>query len=347
MYFAFNIAVHNRTSEEIRAVITEVMKNEGFNIATLGIRLQTSIDNLLPEIDDKLMLRKFIITPNNNKWSIVYPSTGWFSEVEDLVAKLSNKLDCVAMVLLVDDSYGWGYVLYQQGNVTDRFHTQPMLSPTLREKSAYGLIPGDKITDITAQLEEQSIDNSTLATLNLPTSEQIVGIKRHLLDQEAIGLLTPEQKSQLEGKLDQILANLSLPTSVQKAELVEHFLTDPSILDKPFSLTVEREAQSDKYSGTPSTIANVFGVLEDLVIHYLSASESNFETGLHDKMTGFFELLDLEDVDRTYQDLVEDFKDSEDHLIFVREMTAVELQWREKWKEKLPYVAPPLWLNET
>ena len=349
MYFAFNIAIYDCRNEEIRVALISLMENEGFNLVTTDLvaqALRSPGNDLLPEIDERLMLRKFLIAPNKNKWSMIYPSTGWFSEVQDLGIKLSEKLGCLAMVLLVDDTYGWGYELSQKGQAIDRFHPQPMLSPTLKEKSEYNLFQEDKITDSPTELQEQSAGILTLARLSLPTPEQLTETKRHLLEQETIDLLTPEQKKELEGKLDQILANSSLPTAEQKAELAEQWQVDPSILDKPFPLSPEQEAEAEKYSGNPSIVANIFGVIEDLVVHYLSKSESDFGGELHNKMTEFLELLSIENGVGTYQDFVEDFDDKWSHLIFSRYMTATELDWREKWKENLPFVAPPLWLNE-
>ncbi len=267
MYFLFNIVIHDRQSGEVRSAVTTIMQEQGFDFADPEQAAQVMRSpgaNLLPEDDPQLLLRSFLISPTKDRWCMVYPSTGWFSETQDLGVKLSQRLDCTAMVLLIDDSNGWGYELSRQGQIVDRFHAQPTSSEALKEKNyRYGL--------------------------------------------------SPERQAS----------------------------------EKLFAPTPEQTAEAEKYRGNPSLIAELFGIAEDLVVGFLSRSRGQ-GAGSHDDMAEFMQALGIDGFDLTPQDLMQkDLSDDWHNLIFVRPMTAVELQWYEREKIDFPTVSPPLWLNDT
>ena len=173
-------------------------------------------------------------------------------------------------------------------------------------------------------------------------------MKKGVLEEYSDDLLTPEQKREVEEKLDSALASLSLPTAEQKAELVERYLGDPKALENLFAPTPEQMAEAEKYRGNPSVVADLFGVAEDKVADFLSRSWGHGVRS-HDEMAKFMQSLGIDGFDLTYPDLVEkDLTDVRWHnLIFVRRMTAVELQWYERQKADFPFVSPPLRLNDT
>jgi hypothetical protein len=107
-------------------------------------------------------------------------------------------------------------------------------------------------------------------------------------------------------------------------------------------------AEAEKYRGNPSVVAELFGIAEDKAADVLSRSWGHGVQS-HDEMTKLMQALGIEGFDLTYQDLVEEgLTDVHWHnLIFVRGMTAVELQWYERQKADFPFVSPPLWLNDT
>ena len=107
MYLVFNIAVYERSCAQIRSAIISLMNAQDFDLADDELTsqaLRVPGVNLLPDLDERLILRNFLISPSKNGWCMVYASTGWFSEVQDLSVALSKKLDCVTLALLIDDS---------------------------------------------------------------------------------------------------------------------------------------------------------------------------------------------------------------------------------------------------
>jgi hypothetical protein len=353
MYFVFNIAIHDRQSGEVRSAVTTIMQELGFDSADPEQAAQAMRDpgaNLLPRDDPQLLLRSFLISPTRDRWCMVYPSTGWFSETQDLGVKLSQRLDCAVMVLLIDDSRGWGYELSRRGQIVDRFHAQPIRSEALKEKNyRYGLSLERQAKDrAETGSPKHTIDILTLAQVILPTADEVAEEKKGALEGLPDDLPMPEQRAELEGGLDLALGGFSLLTAEQKAELSERYLGDPQAFEKLFAPTPEQMAETEKYRGNPALIAELFGVAEDQVAGFLSRSWGEGVQS-HDEMTKLMRALGIDGFYLTYQDLTEkDLSDDDWHkLIFVRPMTAVELQWYEKQKVDFPFVSPPLWLNDT
>ncbi len=350
MYFVFNIAIHDRQSDEVRSAVTTIMKESGFDSAdpeqTAQV-LRVASANLLPEGDQQLILRSFFISPTKDRWCMVYPSTGWFSEAQDLGVKLSQRLDCTAMVLLIDDSNGWGYELSRQGQIVDRFHAQPIRSEFIKEKSKHGLTTTRQAISIDEpKPPKHTIDILTLAKLILPTADEMAEMKKGVLEELPDDRLTPEQKAELEGRLDSELDGFSLLTAEQKAELSERYLGDPHAIEKLFAPTPEQMAEAEKYRGNPSLIAELFGIAGDQVAGFLSRSWGEGVQS-HDEMAKFMRALGIDGFYLTHQDLMQkDLSDDWHNLIFVRPMTPVELQWYEREKIDFPAISPPLWLNE-
>ena len=109
MNFVHNIAVYNCSSDEIRLAIPRVMKTWGYNVAPAEIaqKVEDISENLVPAIDKKLMLRKFLISPDKDNWSIIYHTLHWFSEAQQFGIQLSKELKGIVLVFLLDDSSGW------------------------------------------------------------------------------------------------------------------------------------------------------------------------------------------------------------------------------------------------
>ena len=193
MYLAYNIAVHERPSEEVTMTVRSIMRSWNFDLVSDEVAAQAlkmpAVD-VLPEFDETLVFRKFLISPYSNKSCMVYPSTGWFSEVQDLSVELSKKLGCIALALLIDDSKGWGFELSQKGQVADRFHTKPMKSPMLSEKQ----------------------DCQTM-----PTPDQMTKVKRHMPGEQSEDEPTSDQELQAVVELDQIL-NISPPLWLDESD---------------------------------------------------------------------------------------------------------------------------------
>jgi hypothetical protein len=350
MYFVFNIAIHDRQSGEVRSAVTTIMQEMGFDSAAPEQAAQAMRDpgaNLLPGDDPQLLLRSFLISPTKDRWCMVYPSTGWFSETQDLGVKLSQRLHCTAMVLLIDDSNGWGYELSRRGQIVDRFHSQPTSSESLKEKSKYGLTTTRQAMSIDEpKPPKHTIDILTFAQLILPTADEVAEMKKGALEELPDDLLTPEQRAELAGGLDSELAGFSLFTAEQKAELSERYLGDPHAIEKLFAPTPEQMAEAEKYRGNPSLIAELLGVAEDQVAGFLSRSWGEGVQS-HDEMAKLMRALGIDGFYLTHQDLMQkDLSDDWHDLIFVRPMTPVELQWYEKEKIDFPAVSPPLWLND-
>jgi hypothetical protein len=351
MYFVFNIAIHDRQSGEVRSAVTTIMQEMGFDSADPEQAAQAMRDpvaNLLPEDDPQLLLRSFLISPTKDRWCMVYPSTGWFSEAQGFGVKLSQRLDCTTMVLLIDDSNGWGYELSRRGQIVDRFHAQPIRSEALKERNyRYGLSPERQVKDgDEPEPPSHTIDILTLAKLILPTADEVAEMKNEVLGELPDDVLTPEQRAELEGRLDSELVGFSLLTAEQKAELSERYLGDPHAIEKLFAPTPEQMAEAEKYRGNPSLIAELFGIAEDQVAGFLSRSWGEGVQS-HDEMAKFMQALGIDGFYLTHQDLMQkDLSDDWHNLIFVRPMTPVDLQWYKKEKIDFSAVSPPLWLND-
>lgn len=351
MYFAHNIAIYKRPSEEVKIIVTSAMQSQGFDLVNNEIAtqvLKASTVDIIPEIDEGLIFRKFFVSPYRNQWCIVYPSTGWFSEVQELSVTLSEKLGCVALLLLVDDSAGWGYEISYSGQIIDRFHTRPASSQSLREKSEFAL-QGETAKAESGKVgtRDLPIDITTLARLVLPTSEQLAETKRDLQEDYAEDKLTPEQEADLEDRLKRALDELRLPTRREKAELAEESPGGLAIRERLSMLSRAEVTEAEKYRGDPTTVATLFDVAEVQIADLLSKSR-NSGFGSHNEMRHFAELLSIKDFDATYQELVqEDFVDAHwAHLIFARRMSNAQSRWYESQKADFPWVSPPLWLDD-
>lgn len=95
MHFGFSIGIYECEDREIEAAIKGMMRDEGFdfvgrNEPWRNITRQDTLSYF--QVDDKAMLRKFLIAPTKNKWSRIYPATGWFSEVQEFAIDLSQRL---------------------------------------------------------------------------------------------------------------------------------------------------------------------------------------------------------------------------------------------------------------
>ena len=134
MNFVFNIAVYSQTSNAIRDTIVTLMKEMNFDLANKKLVVQILHSSPKDILDKGLMLRNFVVSPNKNNWCVVYPSTGWVSEMQGFSRQLSGQLQCVTLLILQDDSAGWGYELSNNGHTIDLFHTLPLESTSFQEK---------------------------------------------------------------------------------------------------------------------------------------------------------------------------------------------------------------------
>lgn len=133
VYFA--IFIRRKTSMEIKKAVVKIFGIWGLEPASVEEKTHYSrqLENLNRE---GFLPRAFLLSPELQSWCFLLPSYEvWFSEAQDLCELLSNELTCPVLLLLQDDSNGWGYFLYNKGKVIDKFHTDPS-SPTLYLRGA-------------------------------------------------------------------------------------------------------------------------------------------------------------------------------------------------------------------
>lgn len=359
MNFGFNIAVYKCSGDEIRLAIPQVMEMWGYSIASVEIAKQVkhTWHNLVPAIDPELMLRQFLISPNKNNWSIIYHTFQWLSEAQQFSLQLSKELKSIVLVFLMDDSHGWGYELSKDGELLDKFHTDPN-SPTLHEKDGeFGLKTMIERNLIVPPLHTE-IDVVDLARLMLPSRDEMIEMiaktKESFLKrlEKTLGTPSPDQSIELEKimatGLDEALA--ALPTSEERSKLIDN-LPDPTLLDRLKEMGAATSEQLAEYQGHPSILADLFKVSEDKVAERLLKSRNELSVFAHDELSDFLEEdLGIEDWYRSYWDFLDDLDRLEDwhHLIFSKRMTDAELQWckMEISQNIMPGSGPPIWINE-
>ncbi len=359
MNFVFNIATYKHSSDEIRLAIPQVMATWGYSIAPVEIAKQVehSWQNLVPAIDPELMLRQFLISPHKNNWSIIYHTFQWLSEAQQFGLQLSKELKSMVLVFLMDDSYGWGYELSKDGELLDKFHTEPN-SPTLHEKDGEFGLKTMIERNLIIPPPQVEIDVVDLARLMLPSRDEMVEMmaktKETVLKrlEKSLGTLSPDQRVKLERIMatdfDEALA--ALPTSEEKSKLIDN-LPDPTLLDRLKEMGAATLEQLAEYQGHPSILADLFGVSEDKVAERLLKSRNEHSIFAHDELSDFLEEdLGIEDWYKSYWDFLDDLDKLKDwhHLIFSKRMTDAELQWckMEISQDIMPGSGPPIWINQ-
>jgi hypothetical protein len=364
MNFVYNIAVYNRTNDEIRLAVPRVMETWGYSIAPVEIAQQVehSWKNLVPTIDPELMLRQVLISPNKNSWSVIYHTFHWFSEAQQFGLQLSKELEGIVLVFLQDDSYGWGYELSKRGEILDKFHTDPN-SPTLHEKDgAFGFKTMIE-RNLIIPPPQTEIDVVDLARLMLPSRDEMVEMmakarvkaKELILKrfEKSLGTLSPDQRAELESIMatdfDEVLA--ALPTPEERSQLIDK-LPDPTLLDRLREVGAASPEQIAEYQGHPSILANLIGISEDRVAERLLKSRGERGIFAHDVMSDFLEEdLGIEDWWKSYSEFLDDLDKLEDwhHLILSKRMTDAELQWckLEISQNFVPDTGPPIWINHS
>jgi hypothetical protein len=303
------------------------------------------------------MLRRFLIPPNKNNWSILYHTFYWLSEAQQFGIQLSKELKSIVLVYLMDDSYGWGYELSKDGELLDKFHTNPN-SPTLHEKDGeFGLKTIIEHTLIIPPPQTE-IDLVDLVRLMLPSSGEMVEMmartKESVLKklEKSLGTLSPDQRVELESGMatdfDEFLA--ALPTPEERSKLMDK-LPDLTLLERLKEMGTATPEQIAEYQGHPSILANLFGISEAKVAERLLKSRNESSIFAHDEMSDFLEKdLGIEDWYKSYSDFLNDldnFKDW-DHLTVSKRMTDAELQWckMEINQNVMPETGPPIWINQ-
>ena len=257
MNFDIHLAIYDCKIEKIPDAIIAMMTKEGFVLIDDELKLYAlqNTDDILPEVDEQLMLVRFLIRPQKNKWAIVYP-TGSYNDFQFFGLELSKDLGCITTVILRDDSSGWGYEIYQNGQVLDKYHTNPYTSSTLHEREELAIKPRDHY----------------------------------------------------------------------------HFDLDPALLKA-------------EYQGNPTLVAQLFDIDEHKIREYLTIGKYASGSDTHQKLAHFWLALDIADNDKMYYEALDDADENWSHLIFVRQMTPVELKWHAQWKDAMPFTRPPLWLK--
>ena len=190
MNFIFNMAVYNQSSEAISDAILSLMETMHFNLASKKIRIQMQHSPPKALLDQGLMLRSFLVSPNKNNWCVIYPSTGWVSEMQTVSRQLSDALQCISLFIVQDDSEGWGYELSKEGQLIDLFHTLPLESAGYLEKrealeelgidvSNFTLNPADYMGNPALIAELFKVDEATVRE-HLAKSRANPGMLSHL-----------------------------------------------------------------------------------------------------------------------------------------------------------------------
>lgn len=364
MNFVYNIAVYNCSDDEIRLAIPRVMKTWEYDFAPGEILEKTEYisENLVPSIDKALMLRKFLISPGKNKWSIIYHTLNWFSEAQLFGVQLSQELESIVLVFLLDDSYGWGYELSQNGQVLDKFHTNPY-SPTLHERDGeFGFEAMIERNIIEPPPPESGVEMTDVVKLMMPSPDEMTDLapamKASLLKKlgPMLDTLNPEQRKALERKLEesfeQSMKDLrtALPTPEEKSQLIKN-LPDPTLVDRLRDMGKASPEEMTEYQGHPLVVADLFGIDSDKLTERLQKSRDSYSIFAHDEMHDFLEEdLGIEDWYKGYQEFLDDLDSLKDwhHLIFSKQMTAVELNWCKLGMSQniMPDTGPPIWINQ-
>ncbi len=364
MNFVYNIAVYNHSGDEIRQAIPRVMKTWGYDFAPTEIvqKIEHISENLIPAIDKKLMMRKFLISPDKGKWSIIYHTLNWFSEAQQFGVQLSKELEGIVLVFLLDDSYGWGYELSQNGQVLDKFHTNPY-SPTLHERDGeFGFEAMIERNIIELPPPESGVAVTDLVRLMMPSPGEMTdlapALKESLLKKlgPMLNTLSPDQRAELEEDLEKSFEQsmnemrAALPTLEERSQLIEK-LPDPTLVDRLGDMGQASPEEMAAYQGHPSILANLFGIDRDKMVERLQKSRDSYSIFAHDEMSDFLEEdLGIEDWYKSYPEFIDDLDNLRDwhHLIFSKRMTDVELQWCQLGMSQniMPDTGPPVWINQ-
>lgn len=134
----FGIFIRDKMPTEIEKSMTKIFEAWGFAPASAEIKARYPFPAQKFSFSrEGLLVRAFFISSQQEGgWCFLVPSYHvWFDEALDVCKLLSNELACPVLLLLQDNGYGWGYFLYKNGKVIDRFHANPS-SPTLHQKGA-------------------------------------------------------------------------------------------------------------------------------------------------------------------------------------------------------------------
>lgn len=364
MNFVYNIAVYNHSGDEIRLAIPRVMKTWGYDFAPAEIaqKIEHISENLIPAIDKELMLRKFLVSPDKGNWSLIYHTLNWFSEAQQFGVQLSKELEGTVLVFLLDDSYGWGYELSQNGQVLDKFHTNPY-SPILHERDGeFGFEAMIERNMIEPPPPESGVAMTDVVRLIMPSQDEMTDLaiamkERHLKRLGPIlDTLSPDQRAEVEKNLKQNFEQdmnelrAALPTLEEKSQLTEK-LPDPTLVDRLRDMGKASPEEMAEYQGHPSIFANLFGINEDEMAECLQKSRDNYSIFAHDEMSNFLENdLGIEDWYKSYPEFLNDFDNIKDwyHLIFSKQMTDVEPHWCKLGMSQniIPDTGPPIWINQ-